>query len=47
VTVLRDAPEGAWVSGLPERAAVIVVGQEFVKSGRRVAATPASAEPPK
>ena len=44
VTVLRDAPEGAWVSGLPARAAVIVVGQEFVSDGRRVAATPVAAD---
>ena len=44
VTVLRDAPEGVWVSGLAERADIIVVGQEFVRGGRRVAATPAAAE---
>ena len=46
VTVLRDTPEGAWLSGLPERAAVIIAGQEFVLEGRRVTATPASADPP-
>jgi|JI7StandDraft_1071085.scaffolds.fasta_scaffold98350_1 multidrug efflux system membrane fusion protein len=33
VTVLRDAPAGFWVSGLPEVADVIVVGQEYVIDG--------------
>lgn len=33
VRVLRDAPEGFWVSGLPTEADVIVVGQEFVNDG--------------
>lgn len=33
VTVLRDAPQGFWVSGLPEVADVIVVGQEYVTDG--------------
>jgi len=33
VTVLRDAPQGFWVSGLPEVAEVIVVGQEYVTDG--------------
>jgi multidrug efflux system membrane fusion protein len=42
VTILRDAPKGVWVAGLPERADIIVVGQEFVRSGRRVAATTVS-----
>ncbi|RMD49324.1 MAG: efflux RND transporter periplasmic adaptor subunit [Alphaproteobacteria bacterium] len=36
VEVLRDAPNGVWVSGLPETADIIVVGQEFVTDGRRV-----------
>ncbi|WP_101068254.1 efflux RND transporter periplasmic adaptor subunit [Roseovarius salinarum] len=39
VTLLRDAPTGVWVSGLPERADVIVIGQEYVTDGVRVAAT--------
>lgn len=30
VRVLRDTPDGFWVSGLPETARVIVVGQEYV-----------------
>lgn len=33
IEVLRDTVEGIWVTGLPEAAAVIVVGQEFVTDG--------------
>ena len=33
VTVLRDSSEGVWVAGLPHRADIIVVGQEFVADG--------------
>lgn len=33
VEVLRDTADGVWVAGLPERATVIVVGQEFVSEG--------------
>jgi multidrug efflux system membrane fusion protein len=40
VSVLSDAPEGVWVLGLPERARVIVAGQEFVRDGRAIAPTP-------
>jgi len=36
VTVLRDAPQGFWVSGLPAQADVIVVGQEYVTDGIEV-----------
>jgi multidrug efflux system membrane fusion protein len=36
VTVLRDAPQGFWVSGLPQQADVIVVGQEYVTDGIEV-----------
>ena len=39
VAVLRDTPQGVWLSGLPEQADVIVVGQDFVTAGVRVAAT--------
>lgn len=38
VTVLRDTAQGFWVSGLPEQADVVVVGQEFVTDGVRVQA---------
>ena len=33
VTLIRDTMQGVWVSGLPEQANVIVVGQEFVIAG--------------
>lgn len=39
VRLLRDTAEGVWVSGLPERADVIVVGQDFVSAGVTVAPT--------
>ena len=37
VTVLRDAPEGIYLSGLPEQVDVITVGQEFVTDGVMIA----------
>lgn len=39
VTLLRDTPDGVWVAGLPEEADVIVIGQEYVIDGVRVAAS--------
>ncbi|MCB1387810.1 MAG: efflux RND transporter periplasmic adaptor subunit [Rhodobacteraceae bacterium] len=39
VTVLRDAPQGFWVAGLPPEADVIVVGQEYVTDGIPVRVT--------
>ena len=33
VEVQRDTPEGTWVSGLPQTAEIIVVGQEYVTDG--------------
>lgn len=33
VHVLRDAPDGVWVDGLPTTADIIVVGQEFAADG--------------
>ena len=39
VKMLRDEPDGIWVSGLPDQAAVIVVGQDFVTDGVHVAPT--------
>ena len=39
VQVLRDTTEGVWLTGLPDEADVIVVGQEFVTAGVRVAPT--------
>ena len=39
VTLLRDTPAGVWLDGLPERANVIIIGQEYVGDGVRVAAS--------
>lgn len=36
IEVVRDDPDGIWVSGLPDVATVIVVGQEFVSDGREI-----------
>jgi multidrug efflux system membrane fusion protein len=40
VQIVEDTAEGLFVSGLPERATLITVGQEFVKDGERVVAVP-------
>ena len=37
VTLLRDSPEGVWLTGPPRQAAVIVIGQEYVADGVTVA----------
>lgn len=37
VTLVRDAPDGVWVTGLPDVADVIVIGQEYVSEGVQVA----------
>lgn len=39
VTLLRDTPSGVWLSGLPVNADVIIIGQEYVTDGVRVAAS--------
>jgi len=39
VQVLRDTTQGVWLTGLPDAADVIVVGQEFVTAGVKVAPT--------
>lgn len=39
VTIVSDAREGVWVTGLPPRVDVITVGQEFVVPGQKVDAT--------
>jgi multidrug efflux system membrane fusion protein len=36
VDILADADDGVWVTGLPNRTGVIVVGQELVTAGERV-----------
>ena len=37
VNLLRDTVEGVWLTGLPEQADVIIVGQEYVTDGIPVA----------
>lgn len=37
VSLLRDTPTGVWVSGLDEETDVIIIGQEFVDEGVKVA----------
>lgn len=39
VSILEDSNDGVWVSGLPAKATVITVGQEFVIDGQRVDVT--------
>ena len=41
IQVVSDSALGIWVAGLPDQVNIIVVGQEFVRDGRRIAATPA------
>ncbi len=36
VRLIADTTEGIWLAGLPEKARVIIVGQEFVKTGQKV-----------
>lgn len=45
VTVLRDMADGMLVTGLPDDATVIVVGQEFVTDGTPIAVTLQEAAP--
>jgi len=42
VTLVRTEANGIWVSGLPERARVIGLGQGFVSAGESVVPVPAS-----
>lgn len=39
VSIINDSAEGVWLSGLPPQVEVIVVGQEYVVTGRRVTVT--------
>ena len=31
--IIEDGPDGMWVTGLPDTAALITVGQEYVVAG--------------
>ena len=44
VSILEDSPDGAWVTGLPERARLITIGHEFVAEGQAVEAQTTSVE---
>ena len=39
VSILEDSNDGVWVGGLPRKATVITVGQEFVRDGQTVDVT--------
>ncbi|MEX2650450.1 MAG: efflux RND transporter periplasmic adaptor subunit [Alphaproteobacteria bacterium] len=41
VELIADGVDGVWITGLPETATVIVVGQEYVLAGQRVSAVAA------
>ena len=45
VSVLRDTTEGTLVTGLPDDATIITVGQEFVTDGTRIKVTLQEAQP--
>ena len=45
VTLLRDTVDGVWLSGLPETANIITVGQDFVSDGVAVLPTFAQVQP--
>ncbi|MGY9014199.1 MAG: HlyD family efflux transporter periplasmic adaptor subunit, partial [Rhodospirillales bacterium] len=36
VTILDDGPQGTWVAGLPPKATIVVVGQDYVAVGQKV-----------
>jgi multidrug efflux system membrane fusion protein len=40
ITILADAAEGVWITGLPETVTFVTVGQAFVDSGQTVRPTP-------
>lgn len=45
IELLRDTKEGVWLSGLPAKADIITIGQEFVVEGVRVEPVFDAAEP--
>lgn len=46
VSVVRDTPDGIWVSGLPDPVTLIAVGHEFVSDGQAVVPVPLQDETP-
>lgn len=45
VSIVADSREGVWVTGLPPKVDIIIVGQEFVQAGQRVQATNVTTAP--
>jgi multidrug efflux system membrane fusion protein len=45
VQIVGDGPDGVWLTGLPERARFITVGQDFVLTGQKVEPVLEAAEP--
>ncbi len=43
VQILDDGPQGTWVSGLPEIATIVIVGQDYVGVGQKVVPVAVSA----
>ncbi|MGZ5372601.1 MAG: efflux RND transporter periplasmic adaptor subunit, partial [Aeromicrobium sp.] len=46
IEIVDDTSEGMWISGLPERSRVIIVGQEFVRDGQQVRPVATAARTP-
>ena len=46
LTILNDIRDGVWVGGLPAKADVIILGQEYVKAGQTVNATNVTVKAP-
>lgn len=44
VRIVRDAPDGFWLNGLPPEVDVIVTGQEYVTDGRAIVVTETGSE---
>jgi multidrug efflux system membrane fusion protein len=36
ITIVADRPDGIWVAGIPDKARLITVGQDFVVDGETV-----------
>ncbi|MCC5886528.1 MAG: efflux RND transporter periplasmic adaptor subunit, partial [Gammaproteobacteria bacterium] len=45
IRIIRDSPDGLWVTGLPEVVTLITVGQELVVPGERVRPVPEAETP--
>lgn len=44
VAILSNDTDGVWVTGLPDAADVVIVGQEYIQDGQSVVAVPASSQ---